>query len=373
MLLILAIAFGLLFIHPYVTYPLSLLVFRVRRPVLQPDAVPPSATLVFCAYNEAATMSEKIANLRLIKEIVPDIQFKAYVDLSTDDTLAILRQHGDLIDVRAAEQRTGKALGMRHLVAATTTDIIIFTDANVIVDPPSVLRLLEYFSDPQVGGVCGQLVYVNPDESATSGVNSIYWQLEERIKRWESRSGSTMGADGALFATRRAYYPEVPAHLVDDFIASMSIVFAGLRLVSAPDVFAYERGAADSGDEFRRKRRIACGAYSSHRHLVPRLARMSMLDLYKYGSHRVIRWYGAASAALSALFGLAWIGASFGWLWTLGFTILGTVAIAAVLAQRRGPGARIGELLRALVATMLGVIDAWRGKRYQTWEPAQTR
>lgn len=373
MLLILAIACGLLFLHPYITYPLSLLAFRVRRPVLNPEAARPSATLVFCAYNEAGSIREKIANLRQIKEIAPDIQFKAYVDLSTDDTLAILREHADLIDVRGARQRTGKALGMRHLVAAINTDIIIFTDANVIVEPSSVPRLLEYFSDPQIGGVCGQLIYVNPDESPTSSVSSIYWRLEETIKRWESRSGSTMGADGSLFATRRANYPEVPEHLLDDFIVSMSVVFDGLRLVSAPDVRAYERSAVASVDEFRRKRRIACRAYSSHRHLVPRLARMSIINLYKYLSHRFIRWYGAAFAALSALFGLAWIDASFGRLWMLGFTILGALAIAVVLAQRRGPGAKIRALLLAIVATLLGVIDAWRGKRYQTWQPAQTR
>jgi len=373
MLLILAIAFGFLFLHPYITYPLSLLVFPARRPVLQPDAARPSATLVFCAYNEADSIPEKIANLRQIKEIVPNIEFKAYVDLSTDDTLAILRQHSDLIDVHGARQRTGKALGMRHLVAEINTDIIIFTDANVIVEPSSVPRLLDYFSDPRIGGVCGQLIYVNPDESPTSSVSSIYWRLEEMIKRLESRSGSTMGADGSLFATRRADYPEVPAHLLDDFTVSMSVVFAELRLVSAPDVRAYERSAAASGDEFRRKRRIACRAYSTHRYLVPKLAGMSMLNLYKYVSHRFIRWYGAAFAALSALFGLAWIDASFGRLWTLGFTILGMVAIGTALAQRRGPGAQIGAMLLAIVATLLGVIDAWRGKRYQTWQPAQTR
>jgi hypothetical protein len=182
-----------------------------------------------------------------------------------------------------------------------------------------------------------------------------------------------MGADGSLFATRRAYYPEVPAHLLDDFIVSMSIVFAGLRLVSAPDVIAYERSVAASSDEFRRKRRIACRAYSSHRYLGPKLARMSALDLYKYGSHRFVRWYGAASAALCAVFGLLWIGIGFGVAWAAGIAVLLAVSIAVILRQRSGPAARIGEMIRAIVATMLGVVDAWRGKRYQTWQPAQTR
>ena len=35
--------------------------------------------------------------------------------------------------------------------------------------------------------------------------------------------------------------------------------------------------------------------------------------------------------------------------------------------------AKIAELLRAVWATMLGVIDAWKGKTYQTWQPPQSR
>lgn len=371
--LLIAVLFGLLFLHPYIFYPLSLRLFR-RRPVrVAEDGPLPSATLVFCAYNEAAALPDKIANLRAIRQAVPHIQFKAYVDLSTDGTLDMLRANADLLEVFAAEQRTGKASGMRILAHASTSEIMIFTDANVLVDPATVPRMLRYFSDPEVGGVCGTLVYVNPGESATSSVNSFYWRLEERIKKDEARSGSTMGADGSLFATRRALYPEVPAHLLDDFIVSMSVVFAGKRLISAPDVIAYEKSAARSADEYRRKRRIACRAYSSHRHLAPAIRRMSLANRYKYLSHRFIRWYGATWAVLSASFALAGVATLWGLMPTVVLLFAMLVALWAVLHARRGPLGRVAELLRALWATMRGVGDALAGKRYQTWQPAQSR
>ena len=108
---------------------------------------------------------------------------------------------------------------------------MIFTDANVVLDPATVPRLLEYFDDPNVGGVCGTLTYVNPGETSTARTSSTYWKLEEVIKKLETRSGSTMGADGSIFATRLRYYPKVPSHLLDDFITSMSVIFV-------PDVVA---------------------------------------------------------------------------------------------------------------------------------------
>ncbi|MBW4330289.1 glycosyltransferase [Stakelama sp. CBK3Z-3] len=334
---------------------------------------PLSATLVFCAYNEEASMAEKIANLRELKARTPELQFKAYVDLSTDRTLEMLREHGDLIDVVGATKRTGKAMGMRKLVGMISTDIVIFTDANVLLDPDAVPALLDHFACPDVGGVCGTLIYVNPSDSATATVNSVYWRLEERIKKEEARSGSTMGADGSIFATRRAYYPEVPAHLLDDFIVSMSTVFSGLRLISASDVCAYERLAASSSDEFRRKRRIACRAYSSHLHVAPQLARMSWKNKYKYYSHRWLRWYGAASATIATIFALIGIGDLFGAAWFGGALIL-IILGAATLFYSLVPGlSKFSEMAKAILATMLGITDAWRGKRYQTWQPVQNR
>jgi len=364
---------ALVFLYPYIFYPRILQRFP-KKPLRLPatQASLPSATLVFCAYNEATSLPDKIANLRAIRECAPYVQFKAYVDLSSDDTAAILNKHSDLIDVRVATERTGKCLGMRQLVAASDTEVVIFTDANVMVDPDSVSRMLAYFADPEVGGVCGGLIYVNPDESTAASTNSSYWRLEERIKGRESDSGSTMGADGSLFALRRSLYPTVPEHLLDDFISSMAVVFAGKRLISAPDVRAFERSAAVSADEFRRKRRIAARAYASHRHIWPQVRRTSGLNRFKYVSHRFLRWHGATFLELSAAAGLAAV-ASVSVVAAFALAMVGAALLAACLKARAGSFSKIGEIVRALVATQLGVYDALRGRRYQTWQPAQSR
>ncbi len=369
----LALAFGLLFLQPYVFYPMSLLLLR-REPIRPDPSKPaPSATLVFCAFNEAASVPAKIENLRAIRAVAPDLKFACYVDLSTDDTLALLRQHPDLIDVTAAEERTGKAAGMAKLAAAATTEVMIFTDANVMVEPDSIPRMLHYFQDPEVGCVCGTLIYTNSGESATAATNSTYWRLEELIKKREARTGSTMGADGSIFASRLAHYPVVPTHLLDDFIVSMSVLFAGLRIISVQDVVAYERSAVASEDEFRRKRRIACRAYSSHRYLRPQLARMSLTNRYKYVSHRFLRWYGAATGSLSILFSIAFIGLAWNWIAAAALCLLAG-AVFWLSAKTRTPGlSHAYETVRAIYAAGLGVYDAWRGRTYQRWQPIQTR
>lgn len=372
-LLGLAIGFGLAAIYPYVIYPL-LLRLLPRRPLHINDAAPPvSATLVFCAYNEERSLPAKLENLRAIRAIAPDVKFMAYVDESTDATLQILSAEKDLLEVIAAKERTGKAVGMRRLAQEAKTEVLIFTDANVTVQPESIQRLLAYFNDPDVGGVCGTLIYTNGAESVTARMGSVYWRLEEFIKQGESRSGSTMGADGSLFATRRALYPEVPGHLLDDFIVSMSVIFDRRRLVSAADVIAYERTSSDPQDEFRRKRRIACRAYASHVYLWPQLVKMPIGEFAKYVSHRLMRWYSGFNALLCLIFALLFVGAAWGGLAAFAFVAAAVVAYGLGRLANLPPLSHMTEAATAIYAASLGLVDAWRGKRYQTWQPVQTR
>lgn len=363
---------GLLFLFPYTLYPLALRL-APRRPLRLRARRAPTATLVFCAYNEAASIPAKLANLRAIREVWPTMRFRCFVDQSSDDTLALLRAAPDLIEVDTAGERVGKATGMRRLAAASDTDILIFTDANVMLEPRCVPRLLAYFSDPEVGGICGTLHYTNPDASDATVTSSAYWRLEERIKALESASGSTMGADGSIFATRRHLYPDVPPDLLDDFIVSMSVVFRGHRLVSAPDVHAYETAVVEGADEFRRRRRIACRAYRTHRHLRAQVLSMSWLNIAKYASHKLIRWYGIWLALASLLFaGLAVVA-------FLGLPIgapLVVIIIAACILTARLPLAPVRTVREAVLqfwATGLGMADAWRGRTYQTWSTPAAR
>lgn len=362
---------GAAFLHPYLFYPLTLRFMRPRP--LAPGGGPrPSATLLFAAYNEERALPAKLENIAAIKALHPDLEVLAYSDMSTDATLDLLRSRPDLLRAIPAAQRTGKATGMRRMVEQARGEICIFTDANVLLDPQSVAPLLDYFRNPEVGGVAGTLHYVNDDASATAEAGGIYWRMEERIKRLEAHCGSIMGADGSIFATRRALYPQVPPHLLDDMIVSMSVLFHGCRLISAPDVHAYERSATAAADEFRRKRRIACRAWNSYRHIWPDIARLPLAERYKFVSHKVLRWLGAPLLLLSgsALTAALWQDGR--WALFAGLALAGAAIVAMAFAGVR-PARTLMGFAVAVLATFVGVTDAWRGRTYQTWRPAQSR
>lgn len=296
---------AVLLLWPFLFYPLILRMLPEKPAQRASAAGAPSVSLLFCAYNEAASLPAKIENLRLLKAKHPALQILAFDDGSTDGTGDLLGGAGELITLVRGPGRSGKAHGMKQLAARATGDILVFTDANVLLDDSAIDALLPYYADPEVGGVLGSLRYDGAQNSASASVGALYWRIEEHLKDLESRSGNVMGADGSIFSIRCGLYPDFPDSVLDDLTVSMAVVFAGKRLIKAKDVIAREAMVAKREDEYRRKVRIAARSWHTHRHLRPGLRRMSRLDRFKYASRKVVRWFGGLWIGLAVLAALA--------------------------------------------------------------------
>jgi len=359
-------------VHPFTTYPLSLAALaRFRpRPVAAKSVVADArVALCVCAYNEEKVIRAKAENMLSMRKATPGLELLVYVDAASDRTADILREYETEMTVIVSPARHGKTYGMNTLVQAASADFVVFSDANVMFAPDAIPCLLSRFADPEVGCVCGHLVYTLADNSATAVTGSVYWRLEETIKALETRSGSTMGADGSIFAIRRALHRPPPPDIIDDMYVSLSILCGGHRIVRANDALAFEEATTKAGDEFRRKVRIACQAFNVHRLLRSQLTKLSLLDRYKYVSHKLLRWftvYLLLAAGLCLAAGLAAMGA---WLLLLTGIFAGVVLLIAARLRPAGPPGKIVDIVAAFVATGLGVVQSLRGERFQVWTP----
>jgi cellulose synthase/poly-beta-1,6-N-acetylglucosamine synthase-like glycosyltransferase len=356
---------------PFLFYPLILraLPTRPETPVPGP---PPSASLLFCAYNEADAMPEKLANLAMLKRRYPTLELLAFDDGSSDGTGDLIAAQDGLVTLIRGPGRSGKAHGMKQLAARARGDILIFTDANVLLDADAIDHLLARYADPDVGGVLGSLHYIGADESATASVGSLYWRIEERLKDEESRTGNVLGADGSIFSIRRSLYPDFPDSVLDDLTVSMAVIFAGKRLVKAKDVIARERLVTARKDEYRRKVRIAARAWHTHGHLRPQLRQMAAVDRFKYASRKIVRWFGG----LFILTGAVAAGA-LAMRFSPTLYMVGGLSVALVIwlgiRMKSGPFAALVDVLIAYAATLQGVLRAMSGRTVTTWNPAKSR
>lgn len=360
--------------HPFVTYPLSLAAWaRFRRPHTVRSDHPTaslSVSILCCCHNEEKVIAEKAENLiQTSDKFSGESEILFYLDDCTDGTEDILRGYGDKIKAIKGVERAGKSVGMKHLVAMSSGDILVFTDANTFVSPDGLLRTIEAFGDDHIGGVSGWLRYTNPRDSITSQVNSGYWSWEERLKQLESRTGSIVGADGAWFAIRRELYTPTPPDIIDDLHTSMCVVLSGSRFVSLPAVETFEKTSTKSGEEFRRKVRISCRAFNAYRLMAPRIHSAGGEVAYKFYSHRVLRWLSLPFAAI----GMALL--SGGLIQSGYWEVVAVGGFSAAIGLTLGaagvrPFSAVLELLSAMTAVSLGIWESLRGKRYQIWSAA---
>ena len=356
---------------PFLFYPLILRALPTL-PEAPTATTPPSASLLFCAYSEAHAMPEKLANIAMLKARHPGLECLAFDDGSSDGTGDLIAAQGDLVTLIRGPGRSGKAHGMKQLAARAHGDVLIFTDANVLLDGDAIDNLLARYADLDIGGVLGSLHYIGADESATASVGSLYWRIEERLKDEESRTGNVLGADGSIFSIRRSLYPDFPDSVLDDLTVSMAVLFAGKRLIKAKDVIARERLVTGRKDEYRRKVRIAARAWHTHVHLRPQLRQMCAIDRFKYASRKIVRWFGGIFILTGAVAAGTLAMRTSPMLYMVGALAVALTIWAGVRAKS-GPFAALVDIMIAYAATLQGVVKAMTGRTVTTWNPAKSR
>jgi cellulose synthase/poly-beta-1,6-N-acetylglucosamine synthase-like glycosyltransferase len=367
----------LLVVHPFVTYPLSLLVLaRLYRaePVACGTATKAPASVDICmsAYNEERVIVAKIETLLAMAERYPGpVTVNVYVDGASDATADLLAPYRDRATIVVSADRRGKTFGLNTLVEQTRGELIMFTDANVVSDADALAGLAAPFADTDIGLVSARLRYNNPDESATSRSGAAYWEVEETIKRIESRTIGLIGVDGAMFMVRRQLHAAPPDHLIDDLYVSLQVLIRGARIVSVDSVTVYERSAVLAGEEFMRKRRIACQAWNVHRTLWPQLRRMPALRIYSYVSHRLMKWLTPLFVAVAGVSFMVLLAAVIGAGALAALVVGGAIGLALAYRWHFPPAAIAVSVISSLLGVAVGIGEAMVTTRtYTVWRPA---
>ena len=181
------------------------------------------------------------------------------------------------MSVLRVEGRQGKTASQNADAAAARGDILVFADATTRLQPQALLRLVENFSDLDVGCVAGRLVYVSDADNVTGLSTEKYWSYELRLRAAESSLGSLIGVSGCLYAVRRSVYVPIDPCLISDFVIAMRMREQGLRTVLAMDAVCFEETLGRSAHELSMRVRVAL------RSLNALIEERRFLDPWRYG------------------------------------------------------------------------------------------
>ena len=287
-------------VYTYVGYGLILylLVFIKRlaikaKPLADiTDDCLPEVTLMVCAYNEEDIISEKMSNIHSLDYPADRLHLVWVTDGSTDNTNSILSAYPDVKIVFSPERR-GKSAALKQGIKEVSTEIVMMTDANTMLNPGAVREIVRLMQTPKVGCVSGEKkVMAKSDSDKAAQGEGLYWKYESTLKRLDSELYSAMGAAGELCVIRRQLMTDIPDDtLLDDFVISMEIVRMGYKIAYTSKAFAMEYGSADLHEESKRKRRIAAGGLQSSWRLRSLMNPLRHpVVAFQFVSHRVLRW-----------------------------------------------------------------------------------
>lgn len=263
---------------------------RTSAPIAEQNL--PEVTLMVAAYNEEQCIEDKITNTLNLDYPKDKLAIFFVTDGSTDNTPQIVKKF-HAVKLFHEFQRKGKIHAVNRVMKFVSTPLVIFSDANTLLNPDAIRNLVRHYQDEKVGGVAGEKrIYRNAEDNASGSGEGFYWKYESFLKKKDAEVYSIVGAAGELFSIRTKLYEEPPENtIIEDFYLSMSICAKGYRFMYEPDAYALETASASVEEEWKRKVRICAGGFQAMARLKHLLNpfRYGMLS-FQYFSHRVLRW-----------------------------------------------------------------------------------
>ena len=194
----------------------------------------PKVAVLVPAYNEEKVIERTIRSVLGLQ--YPNLRVIVIDDGSTDGTLEVARAafpaeqaSGQVLVLTKRNSGKAEALnfGLEHL---TNEEIFVGIDADTVIAPDAVARLVPHFADPKVGAVAGNAKVGNRVNLWTR------WQALEYItsQNFERRALNTLGAvsvvPGAIGAWRVSAVREAGGYHTDTVAEDADLTMALLQL-----------------------------------------------------------------------------------------------------------------------------------------------
>jgi cellulose synthase/poly-beta-1,6-N-acetylglucosamine synthase-like glycosyltransferase len=336
-------------------------------------AFEPKVTLIVSAYNEEKVIEDKLANSIALDYPKSKLEITVVSDGSTDSTDEIVKRYAaNGVILRRFEGRLGKTACLNRAAPAAGGEIIIFSDANSRYDPAAVRRLAAHFDDERIGFVTGSTKYVG--NGAIGDSVGFYSRIEKMTKTLETRTGSCVGADGAIFAVRKKLIMPLKDSDINDLVIPLGVVRQGYAGVLEPNAFCVEDTAGSAEGEFNRQVRITA------RTLKAIFSNADLLNPVRFGffsfkilSHKILR-------LMAPFFMLAFLITSAalireGWFYSAIFAAQLLFYSLALVERAMPNGARLFSLPYTFSSVHAAILMGWikylKGETFVTWAPTK--
>jgi cellulose synthase/poly-beta-1,6-N-acetylglucosamine synthase-like glycosyltransferase/peptidoglycan/xylan/chitin deacetylase (PgdA/CDA1 family) len=208
----------------------------------------PAVTVVIPAYNEKNVILTSIQTV--LASDYPDLRLIVIDDGSQDETYEkTVAAYGENPRVTILhEVNQGKWMALDSAFSRIETEIVVALDADTVLLPDAIGKLVLGFRDPDVGAVAGKVHVGNRDRLLTK-LQALEYTVAQNIDRRAAEMfNGIMVVPGAIGAWRVAAVRKAGLYtnetLAEDADLTVSILRAGYRVVFAPDAVSITEAPA---------------------------------------------------------------------------------------------------------------------------------
>ena len=361
--------------YAYFLYPVVLYLIGRFFPVgiiVSDHDYTPSTSIIMPVHNEANVISAKLTNLDQLDYPRDNLKVIVVADNCTDNTVDIIRKYSSSLNIQIVElsERRGKAhalnAGLRHV----ETELVIFSDASILLNTNALLQIVKPFQDNSIGCVSGE------DHIADGGGEGLYGQYELFLRNKESSIGSIVGASGSFYAERSAICHSFEPGLAPDFLSVLNTVKQGYRAITEPKAIGHMTSVKNTRDEFPRKVRTLL------RGMTALFDKSELLNPFKYNlfsfsliSHKLMRWLVPFFLLAVFISNSFLLNLSFYKIIMLLQIMFYLSAALAFYKFRYFDNSIIGKIPLFFIMVNVAIAAAWfrylRGDRQELWSPSQ--
>ena len=242
---------------------------------------------IVCFKNESDFIQKKLENCYSINSC-HKIHHTFINDNSDDNTLEMLNKYKhENTTIINNDTNLGKNQSQIKAVNSSTSDLILFTDANVFLTNQSVENIVKYFNN-EIGGISGN-VQITTDFKNVA-FSGKYWELEKKIKEFQNQFDTVIGFDGGFYCVKRENYNLTRENELSDFETAFLIFEQGKKTKYAKDAVAIELEKRTIKNSLKTRLRASNRVFCSFCRIFKYINKIGYIAIIHFIFHKIFRY-----------------------------------------------------------------------------------
>lgn len=164
------------------------------------------------------------------------------------------------IRVIVESPRRGKPWALNKILSSARGEVIVLTDADVVIDPQAIPKLIAPFRDPRIGAACGRVIALNDRTSLYGFWAHFLCEAAHDIRTHGQRRREFFHLTGYLYAIRKEVVERISEDsLADDAMVGLIIRRRNYETAYVPEATAYVKFPENFKDFLGQKARTRAG------------------------------------------------------------------------------------------------------------------